>query len=161
MAWKNRDLNEANIETERWNRMDHILRFITNAQSMIATGDYYQNPPTMYQGLQLLLDTITPDFKEEVPIPPELRQKGERTKKTLRGYQTKKFQELRKLLDQGLQLYTLSMDRTTDYETRRICSNRSYRTMQLLKYRLLQECEILGYNAKKVNTSDAYREGNN
>lgn len=155
-----KDLNKGVTEKEIWNRMDHILRLISTAQMYVAYGDINQNLPTMYQGLQLLLDTITPDFEEHEFKLNEKNEK-EKTGKILKGIKTERFKTYRTMLDSGLNLYNQSTNKAHDVATRITLRNLAYRKFQTLKYYLLQECETLGYNAKKTNTSDSYLEGNN
>ena len=152
---KPRDLNTSNIETERWNRMDHILRFLSYGQSYITYGDINRHIPSMYQGCQIILDTITPDFSEDGGV----NEAGKRFKN--RGMKTKRFGKYRLLLDQSMKLYNASMNPNYDRGNRDQLLNSAYRKLQTVKYMLLQECETLGYNAKKTDTTDAYREGNN
>lgn len=149
-----RDLNERNEETERWNRMDHILRFISYSQSLIAWADMNKDLHSMYQGAQLLLDTITPDFDE-----PGENEQGKKIR--LRGMKTKKFMEYRKLLDNAQSLNNKSNDPSLDQDNRSRLRNSAYKKLQTLKYQLLQECERLGYNARKSDSADSYRQGNN
>lgn len=153
-----KDLNQSNVETERWNRMDHMLRLISWSQIQITIGDDRNDLHTMYQGCQSLLDTITPDFSEK----PKEEDKDKYPKGTiLRGPLTYKFRTYRTLLDQAQMLNNRSGDPSLDSETRTRLKNSSYKKLQTLKYLLLQECEKLGYNAKKTDRTDVYREGNN
>lgn len=160
MAYKTRDLNQQNIDVERWNRMDHILRLISNSQMYVTYGDINGDLKAMYQGLQMLLDTITPDFTEK-PSAEEIKQKGLKPGIIYRGAATKKFQNYRKILDEANGLSNQSNNSTIQPNIRQQLRNNAYKKLQTLKYALLQECEKLGYNARKTDTTDAYREGNN
>lgn len=151
---KKRDLNAGNIDKETWNRQDHILRLFSYWQTHISFGDIQKDLEAMYQGIQGFLDLLTPDFEET--------QKNEQGMKvTTKGRKTKLFADYRKRLDQAHNLANLSQSRQYDPETRVALRNSSYKKFQELKYDVFQEAERLGYNAKRTDTSEAYREGNN
>lgn len=107
----------------------------------------------MYQGLQGLLDQITPDFEEV--------QRTEEKTVVVKGMMTKKFSTYRGILDVGNRQYNISLDPSIDRSITVQLRNKAYQNFQKLKYNLIQECERLGYNAKKTDASDVYREGNN
>lgn len=151
---KKRDLNAGNIDKDVWNRMDHILRMLSYWQSYISWSDINKDLEGMYQGVQGMLDVLTADFEEN-----GVNKDGKKT--VLRGILTTKFQEYRKTLDQANNLNQLSRQPNQSTAMRGAMRNSAYRKLQTLKYSLLQECERLGYNAKKTDTSEAYREGNN
>lgn len=153
MAKSSKDLNRGDIDVERWNRMDQIVRLIGYAQTYISYGDINQDIPSMYQGAQMMLDTITPDFEE-------VGKNDNGFTVTLRGIKTKRFLQYRLLLDQSMSLFNRSRDASLDLSVRSSLRNGAYRKLQVLKYSLLQECDRLGYNAKKSNSADTYRDGN-
>lgn len=136
--------------------MDHILRLISYGQTYITFGDVNRDLDSMYQGCQILLDSLAPDFEEK-------ETDAETGKvKILKGMKTKRFIEYRKILDQARSLSNSSRQRSSfDNDLRRKMENASYQKYQKLKYSLLQECERLGYNARKTDTAEAYRDGNN
>ena len=158
-------LRQGNVEKEVWNRTGAIIEMLTYGQVLAFQGDATNNLSMMYQGLQLMLDILTPDFVERYDAEGKLlayvKSDTAAVKKRLTGSQTIKFRNYRQALDAARRLQTISEVNMVSNKSQSVAArDNAYRILQALKYDLLMDCEHLGYNAKLTDKTDLYREGN-
>lgn len=150
-----REIIKNPLDAEDWRRSGHVLNILTFGEYLTIKGEEMQNPYYLSVGCGIILETITPKFREKDVE--QWEEEGKKRQKTteFRGRQTKKYREYFSTLSQAKNLITAGISR--QYENSHTCLQRAYGLLWNLKIDLLQEVEDMGFNFKaSKNPSNAY-----